>query len=249
MISSPGVNEFIDLKDAPNTFLGSALKVVSVNALETALVFTTGGGGGGSGTVTDFIFTNGNGISGSVATSTTTPTLSLALGAITPSSVAIGGLIGSRLLAVKGDVADGIATLERTNASTNQAVGTVIIKGTSTGDMADDFGAAFQFAIEDNAGVENLIANIQGVRSGADNSGRMNIVTTNAGTPFIALSIDENQDAEFFGSVVVPDEAYGVSWDGSLEVPTKNALYDKIQTISGGGLSFAQAYSLTTLSI
>lgn len=33
----------------------------------------------------------------------------------------------------------------------------------------------------------------------------------------------------------VPDEAYGVSWDGSFEVPTKNALYDKIETISGGG--------------
>lgn len=29
----------------------------------------------------------------------------------------------------------------------------------------------------------------------------------------------------------VPDEAYGVAWDTSLEVPTKNALYDKIQTL------------------
>lgn len=37
--------------------------------------------------------------------------------------------------------------------------------------------------------------------------------------------------------VVVPDEAYGVSWNGSLEVPTKNAVYDKIETISGGGSS------------
>lgn len=33
----------------------------------------------------------------------------------------------------------------------------------------------------------------------------------------------------------VPDDAYGVSWNGNLEVPTKNALYDKIETISGGG--------------
>lgn len=33
----------------------------------------------------------------------------------------------------------------------------------------------------------------------------------------------------------VPDEAYSVTWNGSLEVPTKNALYDKIETISGGG--------------
>ncbi len=30
------------------------------------------------------------------------------------------------------------------------------------------------------------------------------------------------------------DDAYGVGWNGSLAVPTKNALYDKIETISGG---------------
>ena len=30
--------------------------------------------------------------------------------------------------------------------------------------------------------------------------------------------------------LLVPDEAYGVGWNGSMEVPTKNAIYDKIQT-------------------
>jgi parallel beta-helix repeat protein len=35
--------------------------------------------------------------------------------------------------------------------------------------------------------------------------------------------------------VVVPDEAYGSSWNGSLEVPTKNAVYDKIETLGGAG--------------
>jgi hypothetical protein len=34
------------------------------------------------------------------------------------------------------------------------------------------------------------------------------------------------------GNLTVPDEAYGVGWNGSLEVPTKNAIYDKIETIS-----------------
>jgi len=33
------------------------------------------------------------------------------------------------------------------------------------------------------------------------------------------------------GDLTVTDEAYGVGWDGSVEVPTKNALYDKIQTL------------------
>ena len=36
------------------------------------------------------------------------------------------------------------------------------------------------------------------------------------------------------GNLEVPDEAYGVGWNGSTEVPTKNAVYDKIQTLSGG---------------
>tara|TARA_R110000868_G_scaffold369704_1_gene633138 strand:+ start:3423 stop:4406 length:984 start_codon:yes stop_codon:yes gene_type:complete len=44
------------------------------------------------------------------------------------------------------------------------------------------------------------------------------------------------------GDLSVPDEAYGVAWNGSLEVPTKNAVYDKIQTIVGGsGISAAEA--------
>lgn len=37
------------------------------------------------------------------------------------------------------------------------------------------------------------------------------------------------------GDIEVPDEAYGAGWNGSLEVPTKNAIYDKIETLGGGG--------------
>jgi hypothetical protein len=48
------------------------------------------GGGGGSGTVTSVSVATANGISGSVANPTTTPAITLTLGAITPSSVAIG---------------------------------------------------------------------------------------------------------------------------------------------------------------
>ncbi len=38
----------------------------------------------------------------------------------------------------------------------------------------------------------------------------------------------------FAADVNVPDEAYGAGWNGSMEVPTKNALYDKIETLGGG---------------
>lgn len=37
----------------------------------------------------------------------------------------------------------------------------------------------------------------------------------------------------FVGNLSVEDEAYGAGWNGSQEVPTKNALYDKIETLGG----------------
>jgi hypothetical protein len=36
----------------------------------------------------------------------------------------------------------------------------------------------------------------------------------------------------FASDVSVPDEVYGVGWNASLEVPTKNAVYDKVQSLS-----------------
>ena len=39
----------------------------------------------------------------------------------------------------------------------------------------------------------------------------------------------------------VPDEAYGVGWNGSVEVPTKNAVYDKIETIAASAISLSNA--------
>lgn len=39
----------------------------------------------------------------------------------------------------------------------------------------------------------------------------------------------------FTGDIVVPDEAYdATSWNGSLEVPTKNAVRDKVEGLLGG---------------
>lgn len=107
----------------------------------------------------------------------------------------------SRILLVEGDVSGGVATIERTNASTNGILGTMIVKGTSTGNMADGFGTAFQFAIEDDAGTENLIANIQGVRNGADNSGKIVFATYNAGVAYVGMTIDT------LGKITIGDSA------------------------------------------
>jgi len=43
----------------------------------------------------------------------------------------------------------------------------------------------------------------------------------------------------FSSDPLIPDEAYSSAWNGVLEPPTKNALYDKIETLGGGGASIS----------
>lgn len=46
--------------------------------------------------------------------------------------------------------------------------------------------------------------------------------------------------ATFTNDISVPDEAYGAGWNASLEVPTKNAVYDKIESLSFTSNSISQ---------
>ena len=49
------------------------------------------------------------------------------------------------------------------------------------------------------------------------------------------LAISDTGQATFSQDVLVPDEAYdATAWNGSLEVPTKNAIRDKIESMSAG---------------
>jgi hypothetical protein len=58
------------------------------------------------------------------------------------------------------------------------------------------------------------------------------VVTFAQGTGITTFAFDVN----------VPDEAYNATnWDGNLEVPTKNAIRDKIETM-GGGVTLEQVY-------
>jgi hypothetical protein len=56
-----------------------------------------------------------------------------------------------------------------------------------------------------------------------------------AGSLTTALTFDADSTIDAARDVTVPDEVYSAGWDSSLEVPTKNAVYDKIETVSGGG--------------
>jgi len=70
--------------------------------------------------------------------------------------------------------------------------------------------------------------------------GNANIVVGTSGVRLPATT--------FTGDVIVPDEAYGSGWDGNMEAPTKNAVYDKIETLSGtGGITEEKAIAYSVV--
>lgn len=54
--------------------------------------------------------------------------------------------------------------------------------------------------------------------------------------------------ATFTGDIVVPAESYGVGWNGSNESPTKNDVYDKIETVVAGGGGATQLNELNDVN-
>lgn len=51
------------------------------------------------------------------------------------------------------------------------------------------------------------------------------------------------------GALAVPDDAYAAGWNGSLQVPTKNAIYDKIETLGGAAGANTALSNLAAVAI
>lgn len=66
-----------------------------------------------------------------------------------------------------------------------------------------------------------------------------------------ALALKANlAGATFTGDVSVPDEAYdATAWNGSLEVPTKNAVRDKIEAMGGGASALNDLTDVDTTGV
>jgi hypothetical protein len=129
-----------------------------------------------------------------------------------------------------GDISPLRATRTSTQTDTVRFLGTNRHK--TSGDMVDGFGSRFSLAIEDNANVENVIGAISAIRSGADNSGRFAIETSNAGTLSEKVS-------------VLPTGLVGINETSpSAQLQVKSGATDRvgliIDTISG----FNQALNL-----
>jgi hypothetical protein len=62
-----------------------------------------------------------------------------------------------------------------------------------------------------------------------------NVLRLWSGTGIATLQLDAID-------LTVPTEVYGAGWNGSTEVPTKDALYDKIETIAAGSTTLTSTY-------
>lgn len=65
---------------------------------------------------------------------------------------------------------------------------------------------------------------------------------------FVLASINLNNPNIWTADQSVPDEVFGPSWNGSLEVPTKNAVYDQINSIVSGVSSVTAGDTTLTIA-
>lgn len=121
----------------------------------------------------------------------------------TPTSGTVTNLTGTASININGTVG---ATTPTTATFTTATINTSLLPDADDGAVLGASGTGFSDLF---------------LASGA-------VINSAAGTATLTFgsTIASNVD------VTVPDEAYGTGWNGSLEVPSKNAVYDKIETIS-----------------
>ena len=86
-----------------------------------------------------------------------------------------------------------VAVFERTVGSgTTGASSSLRLKTTTTGNMADTFGAEIQFSIEDAGATNQPIGAINAVRAGADNTGNLQFISYSTGSQVKNLVLDAN---------------------------------------------------------
>ena len=81
-----------------------------------------------------------------------------------------------------------------------------------------------------------IVKTTEQLRVGYDTSNYFKTTINSTGSATLDL-VGTSPEFTFSDPVNVPDEAYGAGWNGNTEVPTKNALYDKIETLGGSGIT------------
>lgn len=113
------------------------------------------------------------------------------------------------------------------------------LSGTNTGDQSSVVGITGTKAQFDTAVTDGNFLYVGDITQYTDElsqdavGGMVNsTLTYTDGTPELGINLSNANT--WAADQSVPDEAYGAGWNGSTEVPTKNALYDKIETLGGG---------------
>lgn len=164
----------------------------------------------------------------------------------TNNKLGIGTSSPSRILEVRGNQAGGIAVFNRTPPSASNIVyGTEIIKTTHDGDMGNGFGVAYQYAVQDNSGVENLLGDISAIRDGADNTGQLILSTQIAGNrnnrvKIRSDSVEILSPVNGYGLFLSKGAAGGNTVDGALN-GTTTGIPLWLNSISTGDVYIATA--------
>lgn len=164
---------------------------------------------------------------------------------------------------------------EYNSATTNAVTFPLRITSTSTGTPANGIGTGLEFEVETAAGNNEVGATIEAettdvtstsedfdlvfktMAAGAAAAESFRIKSTGIYTlggvtsSFPALKRSSAilqvklADDSAYTDLEVADEAYGAGWNGSLEVPTKNAVYDKIETLGASSPPTQQIFTTT----
>lgn len=89
------------------------------------------------------------------------------------------------------------------------------------------------------AGTGSYWTALQGGSPAANRSWRLPIAAPPAAGTTYLMNMDEYGQMGF--APAVSDTAYGVGWNGDTGAASKNAIYDKIETISGGSMTYPGA--------
>lgn len=111
-------------------------------------------------------------------------------------------------------------------------------------DVAEVFNSTVQILGNAYFGNSNLRTIIRDNNSGItilsqNNAGGGSIYLRPNGDSSITgqMTLDNSGNLVVNGNVSVTDEIYGISWNGSTNIPTKNAIYDKIESLSTPNLA------------
>ena len=129
--------------------------------------------------------------------------------------------------------------VERTTSGTTSTYSGFRLLTTSSGNMADTFGGGFIFSAQDSAAVINDIAQVAGVRDGADNSGALDFNVAVSGSLGTALHIGSNKSSYFTGATYPPLMVERTSTVGT--VGTFGTLKIKLKTTQNMGDTFGPA--------